>query len=65
MTLTKLQLTKSKTIGVVLAAGKTRFNKIILVADAELDESEDTKEAYKKLSQYIEDCFAEEAKNNK
>jgi len=62
--ITKLQLTKSKTIGIVLTGGKTRFNKIVLTVDADLDVDEDKKEAYGKLSDYIEECFLQESKNN-
>ena len=58
-----ISLTKSKTLGVVLTGGKTRFNKIVLTVDADLDVDEDKKEAYGKLSDYIEECFAKEAKN--
>lgn len=60
MKIKSISLTKSKTIGVVSHEGKTRFNKIILMAEADIDENDDKDKAYKELSNYIEDCMDHE-----
>lgn len=62
MKITKLKLQKSKTIGILDAHGKTRFKKIQFQAEAELEDGEDEKAAYNKLSQYIDESISSEGK---
>lgn len=61
MIISRLKLQKSKTVGVMLQGGKTSFRKIQFNAEAELDDNEDPKESYKKLSIYIDECLNTES----
>ena len=57
MRISQIQLTKSKTVGVVSKDGKTRFKKAQIMAVGDIEENEDTEKAYRELSEFIERQF--------
>lgn len=62
MQITKLKLQKSKTLGILIPQGKTRFKKLQLQAEAELNDTDDPIISYKQLSDYIDDMLKGEDK---
>ena len=62
MRIVKISSKKSRTIGVLDSGGRTKFKKIDFFAEAQLDEGDDPKEAYSKLSNYIDECLFAESK---
>lgn len=63
MKITKISITKSKTIGFLDQSNKTRFKKLQVGAEAELGTEDKSKESYQSLSKYIDDCLMEEINN--
>jgi hemerythrin len=62
MNIQKIQIIKSKTVGVMSSFGKTRFKKIQIMAQAEVSDKDDVDKAYEDLSDYIENKFQYEEK---
>lgn len=54
MYIKKINLTKSKTVGMVSQHGRTQFKKVQIMAEGEMDREESPEKAYEELSQYIE-----------
>lgn len=57
MNINHIQLSKSRTVGVVSQHNKTKFRKIQITASGEVDKDEDPGQAYQQLSQFIESQF--------
>jgi hypothetical protein len=57
MRIKTIQITKSKTVGIVANQGRTHFKKIQIMAQSEISEGDNPDKAYEELSQYIESKF--------
>lgn len=57
MQIKKLRLTKSRTIGNLDERGKSKFKKIQLTAECDVEEGDSPVDAYVELSHYIDDCL--------
>lgn len=62
MQISRITITKSKTIGSLTNYGKSAFKKVQISAEAKLAEGDDHNKTYEELSQFIDDRFEYEKK---
>jgi len=58
MTIAKISVSKSRTVGILGADGRSKFKKIVISAEAKLDDKDDPDKAYQELSEFVELQFA-------
>lgn len=61
MKIKSINLSKSKTIGIQTADNRTRFRKLQISVQADIAETDNPAEEYKKLSEFIEEQFIYES----